>query len=79
MENYEGPDMDARLAVLREIAHEAGSTPNRTVLAWLLHQTGPSVVPLIGPRTPQQLDDLLPALDIKLDAGQLARLDAAGA
>ncbi|GAA2855353.1 aldo/keto reductase [Actinoplanes cyaneus] len=79
LENYAGPDADARLAVLREVAGEVGSTPNRTVLAWLLHQTAPSVIPLIGPRTPGQLDDLLPALDIKLDAGQLARLDAAGA
>ncbi|BCJ40746.1 aldo/keto reductase [Actinoplanes ianthinogenes] len=79
MENYEGPDVDARLAVLNEVAAEVGATPNRTVLAWLLHQAGPSVVPLIGPKTPEQLDDLLPALDIKLDAAQLARLDAAGA
>jgi aryl-alcohol dehydrogenase-like predicted oxidoreductase len=79
MENYEGPDVDARLAALGEVAHELGSTPNRTVLAWLLHQDDPSVIPLIGPKTPEQLDDLLPALDLKLDAGQLARLDAAGA
>ncbi|MFI1993585.1 aldo/keto reductase [Actinoplanes sp. NPDC020271] len=79
LENYAGPDTDARLGVLNEVALEVGSTPNRTVLAWLLHQTAPSVVPLIGPKTPAQLDDLLPALDIKLDAGQLARLDAAGA
>ncbi|WP_436529538.1 aldo/keto reductase [Actinoplanes sp. HUAS TT8] len=79
LESYAGPDTDARLAVLKEVALEVGSTPNRTVLAWLLHQTAPSVVPLIGPRTPAQLDDLLPALDVKLDAGQLARLDAAGA
>ncbi|TWG20833.1 aryl-alcohol dehydrogenase-like predicted oxidoreductase [Actinoplanes teichomyceticus] len=79
MESYEGPDVDARLAVLGEVAAEVGATPNRTVLAWLLHQTDPSVIPLIGPKTPEQLDDLLPALDIKLDAGQLARLEAAGA
>lgn len=79
LDNYAGPDADARISVLKEIALEVGSTPNRTVLAWLMHQTTPSVIPLIGPRTPGQLDDLLPALDIKLDAGQLARLDAAGA
>lgn len=79
LDNYAGPDADARIAVLKEIALEVGSTPNRTALAWLLHQTSPSVVPLIGPKTPAQLDDLLPALDVKLDAGQLARLDAAGA
>ncbi|WP_221322484.1 aldo/keto reductase [Actinoplanes sp. L3-i22] len=79
LDNYTGPDADARIAVLKEIALEVGSTPNRTVLAWLRYQTAPSVLPLIGPKTPAQLDDLLPALDVKLDAGQLARLDAAGA
>ncbi len=79
MENYDGPDADARLALLNEVAAELGTTPNRTVLAWLLHQAGPSVVPLIGPKTPEQLDDLLPALEIKLDGSQLARLEAAGA
>ncbi|GAA2684345.1 aldo/keto reductase [Actinoplanes palleronii] len=79
MDNYEGPDVDARLAVLAEVAAELGTTPNRTVLAWLLHQGDPSVIPLIGPRTVEQFEDLIPAVDVKLDASQLARLDAAGA
>lgn len=79
MEHYRGPDADARLAVLAEVAEEAGVTPNTLVLAWLMHQTSPAVVPLIGPRTLQQYEAALPALDVKLTAEQLARLDAAGA
>jgi aryl-alcohol dehydrogenase-like predicted oxidoreductase len=79
MESYAGPDADARLAVLTEVAGEAGVTPNQLVLAWLLHQESPRVVPLIGPRTREQFEDALPALDVKLSAEQLDRLDAAGA
>ncbi|MET9243301.1 hypothetical protein [Nonomuraea sp. NPDC003709] len=43
------------------------------------YQTSPEIVPLIGPRTLQQYEAALPALDVKLTAEQLARLDAAGA
>jgi aryl-alcohol dehydrogenase-like predicted oxidoreductase len=79
MESYAGPDADARLAAVSEVAAEAGVTPNQLVLAWLLHQEAPPVIPLIGPRTPEQFENLIPALDVKLSAGQLERLDAAGA
>ena len=41
-------------------------------LAWLLHQDGVTG-PIIGPRTGQQLDGALRALDITLDAEALAR------
>ncbi|BCJ56197.1 aldo/keto reductase [Actinoplanes sp. NBRC 14428] len=77
MEAYAGPDSEARLAVLAETAAEAGVTPNQLFLGWLLHQTRPRVLPLIGPRTPEQFEDALPALGLKLTAEQLARLDAA--
>ena len=79
MEAYAGPDAEARLAVLAEVAAEAGVTPNQLVLAWLLQQPSPRIVPLIGPRTPEQFEAALPALDVKLDEDQLRRLDEAGA
>ncbi|MEV4108786.1 aldo/keto reductase [Nonomuraea sp. NPDC049695] len=79
MDPYQGPDAEARLAVAAEVAAETGVTPNALVLAWLLHQTSPAIVPLIGPRTIQQYEAALPALDVKLTGEQLARLDAAGA
>lgn len=79
MESYAGPDADARTAVLAELAADLHVTPNQLVLAWLLHQTAPRVVPLIGPRTLEQLEDALPALDVKLTGEQLTRLDEAGA
>jgi aryl-alcohol dehydrogenase-like predicted oxidoreductase len=76
---YEGPDAEARLAVLTEMAGELGVTPNQLVVAWLLHQTDPRMVTLLGPRTVEQFEAALPALDVKLDESQLARLDNAGA
>ncbi|MER7519941.1 aldo/keto reductase [Streptomyces sp. NPDC126499] len=79
MERYAGPDAEARLRVLGEVAAEAGVTPNQLVLAWLLHQTSPRAVPLIGPRTLEQYEAALPALGLALSPEQLDRLDAAGA
>ncbi|NEE01899.1 aldo/keto reductase [Phytoactinopolyspora halotolerans] len=76
---YAGPDAEARIATLGEIADEVGATGNQVVLAWLMHQTSPCIVPLIGPRTLEQFDTALPAVDIKLTDEQLTRLDAAGA
>jgi aryl-alcohol dehydrogenase-like predicted oxidoreductase len=79
MADFAGPDADARLAAVTEIAAEVGVTPNQLVVAWLLAQTDPRAIPLIGPRTPEQFEDALPALTVKLTDEQLQRLDAAGA
>ena len=43
-------------------------------LAWLLH-TPVVTAPIVGPRTVEQLDNSLRALEIKLDARSLAKLD----
>jgi aryl-alcohol dehydrogenase-like predicted oxidoreductase len=79
MDRYAGPDADARLAVLTELAAELDVRPNQLVLAWLLHRTEPTPVTLVGPRTMAQLESALAAVDIKLTEDQLARLAAAGA
>jgi aryl-alcohol dehydrogenase-like predicted oxidoreductase len=53
---------------------ELGHPPADVALAWLLHN--PVVTaPIIGPRTVDQLDTAMGALDIELDADALARLD----
>ncbi|HXR42337.1 MAG TPA: aldo/keto reductase [Acidothermaceae bacterium] len=53
---------------------ELGEDPANVALAWLLHQ--PAVTaPIIGPRTLEQLDGALRALDIVLDEKALTRLD----
>jgi aryl-alcohol dehydrogenase-like predicted oxidoreductase len=53
---------------------ELGEEPADVGIAWLLHQ--PAVTaPIIGPRTMEQLDGSLRALEIDLDDKSLARLD----
>jgi aryl-alcohol dehydrogenase-like predicted oxidoreductase len=78
-DTYAGPDADARLAAVAEVAVEADVTPNQLVLAWLMHQRSPRRSTLIGPRTLAQYDAALPALGVTLTDEQLARLDAAWA
>jgi len=57
-----------------DLADELGHDPGDVGLAWLLHQ--PAVTaPIIGPRTMDQLDAAVRALDVTLDADALARLD----
>ena len=57
-----------------DFAEELGHEPGDVALAWLLHQ--PAVTaPIVGPRTQQQLDAAIRALDVTLDAEALTRLD----
>ena len=51
-----------------------GEKPADVALAWLLHQPGVTA-PIIGPRTVEQLTGSLRALEIKLDAETLQKLD----
>lgn len=55
-------------------ADELGHEPGELALAWLLHQ--PAVTgPIVGPRTMEQLESAVRAVDIKLDDKALAKLD----
>ncbi len=70
--------VDAVLAIAREV----DAPPAQVAIAWLLHKDAASsttLVPILGPRTLAQLDGTLGALDVKLTAEQVARLDAASA
>ena len=64
--------------VVSEVAREANRSAAQVALAWLL--TRPYVAaPVLGARTPAQLEDNLGALDAELSEDQLARLDQASA
>jgi aryl-alcohol dehydrogenase-like predicted oxidoreductase len=78
MAPYAGPDSEARLERLVALARELDVRPNQLVLAWLLAQRAPRLVPLVGPRTLAQLEDNLAAASIELPRAVLAQLDAAG-
>jgi aryl-alcohol dehydrogenase-like predicted oxidoreductase len=53
---------------------ELGERPSDVALAWLLHQEGVTG-PIVGPRTLEQLEQSLRALEIELDDKALERLD----
>ncbi|MCW8099051.1 aldo/keto reductase [Streptomyces tauricus] len=61
---------------VKEVAAELGRTPAQVALAWTLRKPGVTA-PVIGARTPAQLEGNLGALDVYLTADQLARLDEA--
>jgi len=61
--------------VVCAVADEIGCTPAQVALAWTMKD--PVVAsPVLGVRTPAQLEDNLGALEITLGADHLARLDA---
>ncbi len=63
-----------QLEAYEALCQELGEKPADVALAWLLHN--PAVTaPIIGPRTLEQLEGSLRALEIKLSDEVLARLD----
>ncbi len=64
----------AKIEAYEALCRELGEHPANVAIAWLLHQ--PAVTaPIIGPRTVEQLDHILRALEIRLDEEVLKRLD----
>jgi aryl-alcohol dehydrogenase-like predicted oxidoreductase len=74
---YAGPDAEARLAVLKDVADETGATMNQAVIAWL-RQSDPPVLPIIAASKLEQLMENIGALDVTLSDDQMRRLDTAG-
>ncbi|MFT9406226.1 aldo/keto reductase [Lentilactobacillus hilgardii] len=63
-----------QLEEYQDLCKEIGEEPSVVALAWLLHN--PVVTaPITGPRTVEQLDKSLRALDVKLSDDVLKRLD----
>ena len=63
------------LPAYKAIAHEVGCTPAQLALAWLLHK-GEDIIPIPGTTSVEHLKDDLGAVNVKLDAEVMARLDA---
>jgi len=80
-----GEGTDHRTAVLDAVlavAEEAGTGPVQVALAWLRHraaQARTSMIPIVGPRTPAQLDGYLQALDVELGPEHCRLLDEVSA
>ena len=61
---------------LRQIGAELRASPAQLAIAWV-RSRGPDIVPLIGARRRDQLQEALGSLDLRLDANDLARIEAA--
>ena len=64
------------VSALQIIAAEKGSTASQLAIVWVCSR-GKDIVPLIGARKRSQLSESLGALVLELDAGDLARIEAA--
>jgi aryl-alcohol dehydrogenase-like predicted oxidoreductase len=64
----------ARVEAYEKLCRDLGHEPGVVALAWVLGRPG-LTGPIIGPRTSEQLDSALRALDVTLDEGTLADLD----
>jgi len=61
---------------LTAVAAETGHTLPQVAVRWLMQRPGVTA-PIIGPRTPAYLDDLLGAAEFSLTTEQMERLDSA--
>jgi aryl-alcohol dehydrogenase-like predicted oxidoreductase len=74
---FQGENFERNIALVREVeamAADKGCTTAQLALAWVLAQ-GDDVVPIPGTRHSRYLDDNIGALDVKLSAAELQRLD----
>ncbi|MEH2193280.1 MAG: aldo/keto reductase [Nostoc sp.] len=76
---FSGENLDRNLLLveaLRLIAEEQNATVTQVAIAWVLSR-GNDIVPLIGARRCDRLNEALGALDIHLSKDALARIEAA--
>ena len=64
------------VAAVQAVAAEKRCTPSQLALAWILAQ-GDDVVPIPGTKRVRYLEENVSAIDLRLDADDLARLEAA--
>jgi len=70
MREKHGQRIEAFVGLCRQLGEE----PANVAIAWLLHNKVVTA-PIIGPRTVEQLDATLRAVDIRIDGPALAKLD----
>jgi aryl-alcohol dehydrogenase-like predicted oxidoreductase len=79
MPRFQGENFDRNLHLVRElerIAGQKGVTPAQLALAWVLGQ-GTDIVPIPGTKKRHYLEENLAAVDLELNASDLAKLTAA--
>lgn len=76
---FQGENLRSNLALtdaLRSVAESTGATVAQVAIGWV-RSRGDDIVPLIGARRRDRLDEALGALDVKLSAEDLAAIEAA--
>ena len=76
---FQGDNFQKNLELVERvvaIARQRGVTPSQLALAWILAKQ-PHVVPIPGTKRRRYLDENAKAVDLALDAAELAQLDAA--
>jgi aryl-alcohol dehydrogenase-like predicted oxidoreductase len=76
---FQGENFDANMraaSVVRELAALRDSTAAQVALAWLLHK-GDDIVPIPGTKRRSYLEENVKAANLKLDSGEIQRLDSA--
>ncbi|WP_336048993.1 aldo/keto reductase [Streptomyces sp. CA2R101] len=76
---FQGENLDRNLDLvdaLRKIAEQKGVSVAQTAIAWVLSR-GEDVVPLVGARRRDRLTEALGALEVTLDADDLAAIERA--
>ena len=74
---FQGENFAKNLQLLEEvnaIAAEKGCTPSQLALAWVLAQ-GKDIVPIPGTKRRKYLEENIAAVNVKLTAADLARID----
>ena len=70
---FQGENLDHNLQLvetLRAVASEAGATPAQAAIAWALSR-GDDIVPLIGARRRERLEEALQALELQIDTDRI--------
>jgi aryl-alcohol dehydrogenase-like predicted oxidoreductase len=79
MPRYQEGNLEKNLTLveaLRQIGQEKGATPAQLAIAWV-RSRGSDILPVLGARRRDQLKETLGALDLKLSAADITRIDAA--
>jgi len=76
---FQGDNLQRNLEIVKridEIAKEKGTSPTQLALAWLLAK-GEHIVPIVGTKRRQYLEEDVAAVDVRLTAEDVQRLDKA--
>ncbi len=68
----------AAVEAVLAVAKESGYSPAQVAISWV-RQQGADIIPILGASKTEQLKETIAALDLTLDAAQLARLNDASA